>query len=222
MGLGKEETTQSTSIPGMSPEARQLMQIYLGLAGDAAEGLGGMDQVEATVSPEQRMLIQQGQEATGEIALGQMETALDSIYQQSEANALDRGIEGSTIEAVNTAINARELQRQVNEMIQRQRAESSQQMLNTGFANAELNLNRNQQMLQALLGAGNPILQSDISARTAQPTTNQVTEGSALAPLMQLGTQIGGMALAPASGGITLTPDILDRLSAGAGSTPVK
>lgn len=213
MGLGKQESTTSVEIPGMSPTARRIQRLLAQQAQAAAGQMGGPISTEAT--PEQLAYIQQIQEATGETARGQMEQGLRESMGQVEAGALERGVEGSSIEQVLQALNAQDFQRQLNEMLQRQRAEAGQMAINTGFANADVQLNRNQQLLQQLIGASSPIIQADVAARTAQPTQTNTQTDSPFGQLLQLGIMAGGMALGGPAGGAAagaLTQDQFEKM----------
>lgn len=199
MGLGTQTQTSETTIPGMGATARYIEQL-LGQTAREAAGQLSPEAISTQATPEQLRYLQQIQESTGEVARGQMQAGLEESMGQVEDQALARGIPGSSIEQVMQAINLREHQRQMNEMIQRQRAETASQAVNTGFANADIQLKRNQLLLQQLLGAASPILSADTAARTAQPSSTATSQQDPFSSLFQLGLQGAGIALGGPAG----------------------
>jgi len=199
MGLGKTESTSETSIPGMTAAERRIQQLQLQAAEQAAGALDLSGDISTEATPQQLDYIRRMQESTGEIARSQMEAGLRESMGQVEAGALARGIEGSSIEQVMQAINARDFQRQMNEMILSQQGQSAQQALNTGFANAELRLNRNQQLLNALLGTGGQVGGRGLQERMAQATTRGEQDVGTFGAMMQFGNTLSGFI--PGSGG---------------------
>jgi len=191
MGLGKTETTQQTTIPGMGGSARRMQELLEQAAIAASQELGGPISADAT--PEQLQHIQDIQERTGDVAMSQMRAALEQSMGQVEGAALERGIEGSSIESVMQAINARDMQRQMNEFIQSQAGQAGEMALNSGFQNANIQLNRNQQLLQQLLGTTGQIGQTNIQERLAQGSMTGTQDVGAFGALTQLGSAAGNI-----------------------------
>lgn len=191
MGIGKTESTQQTAIPGMGGSARRMQELLEQAAIAASQELGGPISADAT--PEQLQHIQDIQERTGGVAMSQMRAALEQSMGQVEGAALERGIEGSSIESVMQAINARDMQRQMNEFIQSQAGQAGEMALNSGFQNANIQLNRNQQLLQQLLGTTGQIGQTNIQERLAQGSTTGTQDVGAFGALTQLGSAAGNI-----------------------------
>lgn len=197
MGIGKTESTQTTTIPGMGGSARRMQELLL----QAAEAASGQLGAEVSTDPtaQQMASIRDIQEATGGVAMSQMQAALEQTMGQVEGAALERGIPGSSIESVMQAINARDVQRQMNEFIQSQAGQAGEMALNTGFQNANIQLNRNQQLLQQLLGSTGQIGQADLQARLTQTDIAGTQDVGAFGAITQLGSSIGSMI--PGGGG---------------------
>ena len=133
------------------------------------------------------------QESTGALARSQMEAGLRDTMGTVEGAALARGVEGSSIESVMQAINAQDMQRQMNEMIIQGQGQAAEQGINSGFANANLQLNRNQQLLQTLLGGGGAVMQGDLQSRMAQGSNVGTTDKGNVGAMMQLGQTAGSI-----------------------------
>lgn len=197
MGLGTAEQSSTSSIPGMSGSAARMQQL-MAQAAEMAAGQLDPSQVSTSATPEQRQAIQQAQESTGDIARSQMEAMMEDMMSQTQADALNRGIEGSSIEQVNQAVAGRDVMRQMNEMIMGQQAQSANQLVNAGFANAQVDLSRNQQLLEMLLGSAPSVMQGNLNERLAQGSTQTTSEQSPFNALLNMGMQGAGLL---ASGG---------------------
>ena len=191
MGMGKTETTSDTTIPGMSAMARRMED----LIGEAATGAAGQlnQEISTDATPQQLEQIRLMQESTGALARSQMEAGLRDTMGTVEGAALARGVEGSSIESVMQAINAQDMQRQMNEMIIQGQGQAAEQGINSGFANANLQLNRNQQLLQTLLGGGGAVMQGDLQSRMAQGSNVGTTDKGNFGAMMQLGQTAGSI-----------------------------
>ncbi len=192
MGLGVSTSEQTTTIPGMSAAAQRIQQLQLQAAEQASSQLM-QGPVSAQATPEQLDQIRQIQEATGGVAMSQMQAALEQTMGQVEGQALERNIPGSSIESVMQAVNARDLQRQMNEFIQSQAGQAGEMALNTGFQNANINLNRNQQLLQQLLGSTGQIGGTNLQERMTQSTIEGTQDIGAFGAMTQMGQSIGSI-----------------------------
>lgn len=196
MGTSKKTVTQRNEIPGASARARRIESLLEDVL-TRADGSLDFD-VSTEITPQQRAYLAQIQELTGDVARSQMRAGLQEAQGQVEAGLLDRGLQGSSIEAVQQAIQGRDFTRQMNEFLMRTQAQTAEQMVNTGFANAQVRLNQNQQLLSTLLGGSQTLLARDLQERMAQGTSTSETETkqSAFGQMMQLG-QLGARFLVP-------------------------
>lgn len=198
MGIGKTTQTSTSTIPGMSAAASRMQELLLQAGEQAAGQLGGEISMDPTT--EQLESIQMIQERTGDVARSQMMAGLEESQRAVEGGLLERGVAGGTVEAVSQAINARDAQRRLDEFVSGQAAQGAEMAINTGFAQGQMQLTRNQQLLQQLLGAGEQIGGMDIQERRAQGTTVATQDVGAFGALAQLGAQAGSMFM-PGMGG---------------------
>ena len=121
-------------------------------------------------------MIAQSVLASHEIAERAARSQYEDISAQIENDLLERGIEGSSIEAVNQAILGRQMQRQLADVSSQGQQFGSQALLNLPFQRAGVQLSANQQLLQQLLGGAQTGIQAGLSERLAQGTTTQTTD----------------------------------------------
>lgn len=220
MGTNKETTTERKYIPGASARARRIESLLEDVL-TRADGSLDFD-ISTEITPQQRAYLAQIQELTGDVARSQMRAGLQEAQGQVEAGLLDRGLQGSSIEAVQQAIQGRDFTRQMNEFLMRTQAQTAEQMVNTGFANAQVRLNQNQQLLSTLLGGSQTLLARDLQERMAQgtSTTKTRTKKSAFGQMMQLG-QLGASFLVPGAGPVLAGTQLASSaMSGGMGGLP--
>ena len=204
MGIGKTETSTTSSIPGMSANAARMQELLMQLGEGAAEQLGQAGPISTDPTTAQLQSIEQIQQRTGDVARSQMEAGLEMSSRQVEGNLLERGLEGSTVEAVGQALNQREHQRALNDFIATQAGQAGDMAVNSGFSNAQVQLSANQQLLNTLLGASGQIGQTNMQERLAQGTTEGVQDQGAFGALAGMGAQAAGMFMP--GGGSTQPP----------------
>ena len=192
--MGSKQTTITNSMAGESADVQQFNSFLQQMLRDASEGKSFGKEISTDASPEQLARIAEIQQSSGAVARSQMEAGLRSSMGAVEANALERGVEGSTIESVMQAVNAQDHQRQLNEFEMQQAGRSSEMALNAGFQNAQINQQTNAMLLQQLLGGGQQLVQQDQFTR--QGTTSQTTEESGgmggLSGLVDIGASLAG------------------------------
>ncbi|KPJ97105.1 MAG: hypothetical protein AMJ55_00370 [Gammaproteobacteria bacterium SG8_15] len=175
----KQET--QTTIPGAGRQESAVLNMLLG-AGQGAAGildptiLGQLASGQLLAPTGQDIsLLEQATGASREIAERAAREQLEDIMRQVEAGALERGIEGSSIEAVTRAIGGREMARQLADINAQQQQQMAEGMLNLPFQRANVQLGANQALLQQLVGTTTPVLQTRLSERLSQPTSIATT-----------------------------------------------
>ncbi|KPK44900.1 MAG: hypothetical protein AMJ65_01640 [Phycisphaerae bacterium SG8_4] len=177
------KTETQVSIPGTSAQEQRILDALevLGIGTQRQLDIGGLGQIargKLEASPEDRALIEQSVQASREIAERAAREQYADLASQVEAGALERGIEGSSIEAVNRAVMGRELQRQLADITARTQQQTSEQLLSLPFQRAGMQLSANQQLLNQLLGATSPVLQTRLQERLVQQKqTSEVQPG---------------------------------------------
>lgn len=201
MGMSESKQTTQNQVGAMSPQMQQMMQLVMQMAQGSAGQMGDLSALargDMAISEQDRQLVSDAQSASGDIARRQMEQAMQEAMRGVEGQMLGRGLEGSSIEAVNNALIGQDFQRQMANMLGQQRAESAQQLMNMPFQRAGVQLNANQLLMQRLLGGAQPMMSYDAAMRQGsgtQTTTSQVPLGQML---MQAGTQLGSARLSQA------------------------
>jgi len=169
-------------------------------SGGAAQmgDLSGLARGEVTLSPQSAALIQQIQQLTMNAARKQAKGNYEDMVGSVEGAALDSGLDGSSIEAVNRAVLGRQLQQTLDQSTLQGQITSAQQMRTAAVEDAGLQLNANQLLLQRILGSAAPLAQMGLQERLAQATTTQKSkQGVGLGSL----AQVGGLVLGGMTGG---------------------
>lgn len=176
MGSSKETTTQTTTLPGQGAQeagARSaLSQLAQGQMGDISNLANGNFQI----TPEDRAFIEQiaalSQRAAGNTIRANAADTMGAI----EGDLLSRGLEGSTIEAVDKAVGMRQMQQSLDQSAIEGQITTAQQLREQALSRAGLQLNANQLLLQRILGGAGQLGQLGLQERLAQVTTKQETE----------------------------------------------
>ena len=191
--MGQMTTTEQGQAGPQSPEAQRMMQM---LQQYMQQGMGQTGDLSAYARGEvggpteqDRASVQDAQSAAGDVARAQMEQALAEALQQVEGGLLDRGLEGSSIEAVTNALIGRDFNRQMATMLGQQRAEGAQQLVNMPFQRADVALNANQLLMQRLVQGAGVGLPYDASIRSLNASQMNSTPTSQM--LLQAGSQLG-------------------------------
>jgi hypothetical protein len=187
--MGMKQTQEQTSYAGRQTNAGR--QGLAALQGYLQE-VQGMQQQPLQITGEDRALVADAQAASGEQARMQMEDSMQSILRQLEDTAIGRGIQGSSLEAVNNALVGQDFQRQLSQLALQQQGQASQQLLNMPFQRSAAINDQNLARFQMLTGAANPLVGYDQFMR--QLTATQKGESSQ--PMGPMLAQLGGRAAA--------------------------
>lgn len=198
--MGTSKKTEQGYAGAMSPQARMMLERLAATQGgnQAMQDLAGG---KLEINAQDRAMVQQAQDATGQLARSQMEQAMEDAMRQAEAQGLERGIEGSSLEAVNNALIGQDMQRQIGQLAMQQQAQGAQQLMNMPMQRAESTMNANQLLMNRLVQGAQVGLGYDQGIRQLNQT--KITEAPSELPgqILGLGAQIG---TAMATGGASI------------------
>jgi len=183
MGSKKTETTQATTIPGIGAQEQQARDILSQLAqggGDLSANLSDLASGNLQITPQDQALIQQIQRLSTQTAQQGMADNASLAMNTVEGNLLDRGISGSSIEAVNKALIGRQLTTDLNKSALQGQVTSAQQLRQSVLDRAGLKLNANQLLLQKILGASQGMANLGLQERLGQATTTKTQTQSGI------------------------------------------
>jgi len=187
--MGTSTQTQTSTIPGASADETQLRALLSTLANSTSGQFGDLSSMAAgniSASDSDRQFIELAQNAAAEIARKNAENNFASQKRGVEEQLLSKGMEGGSVEAVQTALLGKSNQDALNNINLQQQGQAAEQMTSLPFQRAGVQLSANQLLLQKLLGAANPVMQQSLQERLAQGTTTTKTKESTVGTAMQL------------------------------------
>ena len=190
--MGMQTATKESTAGAQTQYGQQgldALQQYL-------QEVQGMQQQSLTPTGQDRALVGQVQEASGAVARQQMEQNMQQILRQTEDTAIGRGIEGSSMEAINNALIGQNFQQQLAQMAMQQQGQSAQQLMNLPFQRSQAANQQNLARFQMLTGAAAPMVNYDAMMRQLNQTTTEETPSQAMQNLpaqFQIAKQVGGM-----------------------------
>ena len=201
--MGSKTTTTNT-IPGAGAQENTIRGLLQNLASSQAGQLGDLSQLAQGQlqgpTADDLALITNTLDRTRDITSRNLNVMSQEGQARLSEQLASRGISGASIESVDRAILERDLTRQGANLMDQSRIEANQALMQLPFQRAQVQLGANQTLLQGLLGASNPLLQSLQQDRLAQST--QVTEtGADPAKMIQAGI---ALAAAIPTGGLSL------------------
>lgn len=217
----KEETTTTRTIPGIGAQERSARAMLMSLSEDAQGQMGDLSDLASgnlQISEQDRLLIQQINELSGEQARKQTLGNYEEVSRLVEDRLLDRNITGASIEAVDQAIMGRQLQQSLDTSTLQQQITSAQQLRQHTIDRAGVQLGANQILLQKLLGGAGAVSQLGLQERLNQGTDVATTETSGLGQVAGTLGQIGGMALGAMTGGASTAVQAAAGAAAGGGT----
>jgi hypothetical protein len=207
MGTQKTETSQSqstkTELGERSDQEQRMLDMLESVAGGAA---GQFDPAEiGKLLSGQGLMPTAGDKALVEESFGatrDMATrALEDFIRQGnlglDESLSARGIQGSSIEAVQRATVNRDANRQMANILDQSRGQGAQALMGLPFQRAGMQLNANQQLFQQLLGAGGNVANFGLQERLADIDTFGTGSGTqtvqpGIGQYLQLGMQLPG------------------------------
>lgn len=174
--MGSSKTTDTRQPGAQSGEAQRIMAALAEQVQRAGGQMGDLSSLAAgqmEINPYDRALVQQAQESTGQVAQQQMDQNMEQILRQLQDQAIGRGIENSSLEAVNNALVGQDYQRQMQQMMSQLQGQSAQALMNMPFQRAGVQLNANQALMQRLVGGAQPALGYDQGIRQMGMTSTR-------------------------------------------------
>jgi len=220
MGSTTSTSESTASVPGAGQQELQARNLLMQLA-ESGQGqldmsqLGQLSSGDLNISPQDQDLVRQIAQLTGDLQRSQAQSNYETMAGSVEGQMLDRGMEGSSIEAVSQALLGRQLQQSLDQGAMQNQITSSQMLQQMPFQRAGIQLSANQQLLQQILGGAQAVGGMGLQERLSQRTSTETTEtpfnwgsavGSALGtaagaafggPAGAVGAQAGNAAFTP-------------------------
>jgi hypothetical protein len=198
MGTSKETTRGYAGE--MSPEARRIMQ-QLAETQMGNEQMQALARGELDITQQDRDLVNQSQDAMAQMARIRAERAMEDAARQSEAQMLERGLDSSSIEAINNALLGQQFQDQMGQIALQQQAQGSEALMNMPFQRAQTTMNANQLLMNRLVQGAQVGLGYDRGIRQLNQTTETSKPSNLPGQILGMGAQIG---TAMATGGASV------------------
>lgn len=189
-----EQTTNRT-IQGASGNEAAMAALFRRLAEGSAGQLGDLGalargEMQGPTAADQA-LVDKTFGATAEAARGQIDQEMQRMMAQLDEQMAARGIQGSSIEAVNRGqVGATGVNRMAELMAQLQ-AQQGQSLMNLPFQRAQTQIGANQALFGQIAGYGNPLLSGGLQERLATITTNQKMRSHDPMAALQAGGTMG-------------------------------
>lgn len=198
MGTSKE--TRRGYAGEMSPEARRIMQ-QLAETQMGNEQMQALARGELNINQQDRDLVNQAQDAMTQMARIRAERAMEDAMRQSESQMLERGMDSSSIEAINNALLGQQFQDQMGQIALQQQAQGADALMNMPFQRAGVTMNANQLLMNRLVQGAQVGLGYDQGIRQLNQTTETTKPSELPGQVLGMGAQIGA---ALASGGTSI------------------
>jgi hypothetical protein len=166
--MGDQTVTRETEIGQQSPQAQQLMQLLTQLAQQSQGQLGDLSSLAAgNIQPSEadQNLVDQATQASAEMARQQALQDYETTSREVEDTLVGRGMDQSTIGAVQSALQGRQYQQQLGQIGLQQQAQSAEMLTQLPMQRAETQISANQAILQRILGGSRNIMNYDLQAR---------------------------------------------------------
>jgi hypothetical protein len=126
----------------------------------------------------------------------EFEQQLNAFMAQMDEEMARRGVQGSSIELARQGTIGENFMKYLERSLGQEQLQGSQALMNLPFQRAGVQLGANQQLVNQLIGMGNPTLQHGLNERINQGTTTQTQESKGFTPteLMQLGVTLANPA----------------------------
>ena len=201
MGQQSQQTqTTQTDVPAATGNEAQLLNLLSQLGLSAGGQLGDLSALAAGQmgAPTQadRDLVEQSVGASTDIARRQLEQEIQQLMAQMDEQLAARGIQGSSIEAVNRGqVFGRGLD-QIANMLSQQQAMGAQSLMNLPFQRAQTQIGANQALMQRLTGTAGAVMGTGLQERLAGATTRtSQTQNPGMIDYLKVGQQIGQTAV---------------------------
>lgn len=190
--MGDKKIERTNNIPGASGLSREMQDLLAQLAQAGAGQMGDLSDLAAgriSATAEDRRLAEESAGAARGVAEIQARQNMEEAMRAVEAQLLERGLAGSSIEAVNQATAGRQYQQTLDQIALQNQGQMAESLMNLPFQRAGTQLTANQLLLQRLVGGASPIMQTNLQERLAQGTTTQTEEGGLLGQVLGAAAQ---------------------------------
>jgi hypothetical protein len=201
MGSTTEETTGRAGAQSQQGGEAITQLLNMARSGGAQMGdLSGLASGNLTLSPQDRALIQQAQQATGDVARNQMAQNMQQATRQVEDTAIGRSMQGGTIEAMLQAMLGQQGQASLDQLAMQQQGQAAEGMLNMPFQRAQVQLGANQLLLNRLVQGTTPVVNYDAAMRQLNQTSTTESNQGFGQSMAGLGATLGGAWLSGPAG----------------------
>lgn len=175
MGSTTATQTQTSRIDPAGQTESSAMRNLLDMAQRAGGQMGDLSQLAqgnvGMPSAYDQQLVEQSIGASTDIAQRELQRQLEQLMAQYGEQMAARGIQGSSIEAMQSGqIYSQGLDQMANLASQGQQM-GSQALMNLPFQRAGVQLGANQQLFQQLVGGSQPVMESGLQQRLNTMTT---------------------------------------------------
>lgn len=201
--MGQKTETRTNKLPPKSSMEQQLLTLLTQMAKQSGGQMGDLSKLASgdmsALGPTgaDRELVGNSIGAARDMAARSLEfTGAEQQAQLGETLA-GKGIQGSSIEAVQRAIMQRGMQNEIANNVDRATQEGGQALLNLPGQRAQVQLGANAELMNRLSGAGGLSLNSMLQERLAQVKSTNKTTGASWGELGQI--MMGGGQIAAGS-----------------------
>jgi hypothetical protein len=195
MGTARSTVTQTPVVPGLDPAAAAAIQQYMDMADSLMQQTGDMSQIAQggvpDINPDIRASILEAQRLSQEQAQVGLEDSIRQASQQVADIMGQRGMDQSSIEAVNQAIAAQNQQQQVANSILQGQVGTQQALTNAPFQQAQNMIATNSDLYRLITGAMAPSVQAGMQQQQLGVGMEQVSQTPWVQQLMSLGSGLG-------------------------------
>lgn len=197
MGAAKQTQESQSTIQKASGSESQLLQMLSQLGLSAGGQMGDLSQLAAgNIGPtaQDRELVEQSVGASTDIASRQLEQQIQQLMAQLDEQLAARGIQGSSIEAVNRGqVFGQGVNAQANLLSQQQQL-GAQSLQNLPFQRAQAQIGANQALFQRLMGASGQVVGGGLQERLAGASTRTTqTQQPGAIDMINAGANLAGV-----------------------------
>lgn len=188
--MGDKKTVSTTEIGQQTERETDILGLLEKLVAESGAQMGdlsGLARGDLSASDSDRRLIEESIGASRDMARRGAEQAYKESSALVEDDAIARGIGGSSIEAVNRAVQGNKYQDIMADVDSRSQKQEAEALMTMPFQRAGVQMNANQQLLARLTGGANPILTHDLQARLAELTRTKTEEGGGWRTIGEMG-----------------------------------
>ena len=187
--MSSKQTQETTkTIRDATGNEALLNNLFTQIAQQAGAGLDDFEGLGAGPTAADRDLVEQSIGASSDIARRELERSMKQIMAQLSEELAARGIQGSSIESMMAGQVGSQGFQSIANLLSQKQAEGGQALMNLPFQRANVELGKNQALLQRLTSLGGAIQQGGLAERlnTISSKTTQTQQPGAM-QLAQMG-----------------------------------